>query len=975
MGVFAAFIPHGHCYLWQTPLVGLHAISDGLTALAYFSIPPALIYFVRRRPDLPFAKLFWLFSAFIVSCGITHLLEVWTLWHPTYWLSGMSKAFTAWISLTTALYLLPLLPQMLALPSLSETRSLSQSLWQEVLTQQQVEIFLRRYERIFATVEDGIVLVDAQGICQLANKTYLEWHHKRPYEVIDQPLKQVLGSELYSRKIQPHLDNCLTGKTEQSALWVEYPGVGPQFMSVSFVPYKEADGSISGAIIALRNLTQLKETETALFNSEATQRAILESLPDLLIHLNREGIQLNLVHDGEFALMDPEKTQIPASVHEVMPQALADLRMHYVHQALLHDQRQTYEHDIVVDGELRHEETRVVKLNDQEALLLVRDITDRKRRESQLRRYERIVAASLDGMALIDCEYRYQIVNDTYLHYFGRSRDEVIGQPASSVLGAQTFARKFRPGLDACLGGETIQYETWIDFVTVGKQLVRVAFSPYREADRTITGCIVIINNLTNLKRIEQALQESELRFRGIFEQMYQFVGLLTPDGKLVEANRAALEFGGAKIADIRGRPLWELSLWKFSSATQEQLREAITRAAQGEFVRHEIDVRGAQGRVITLDFSLRPVFNDAGEVVWIIPEGRDITDRIQVEKTLRLQAVVTRNMAEGVCLIRVNSGIIVWANAKFERMFGYGPRELNGQHVSLINHPTVDMTADEVRKAIQASVLANREATYEVLNIKKDGTPFWCQATTSVFDHPDYGQIMVAVQQDISDRKAAEAQVQDSLKDKELLLKEVYHRVKNNLQVIYSLLNLQSRSLAEPRAKAAIRDSQSRVAAMALVHEKLYQSSDLECIELADYISSLAKSLLETYAMSTKDIQLDIDVGACWLDIERAIPCGLILTELIANSFKYAFPEGRKGKLTITSFNSPSHETTLTIQDDGIGLPASIDFGCTKSLGLHLVQNLTKQLRGTIERVHTAVGTEFQLTFPHQVGLINGKQ
>ena len=110
-------MPHGHCYLWQTNLVGLHVISDALIALAYYSIPITLLYLVRKRQDLPFEWVFLLFGAFIVSCGTTHLLDIWTLWYPTYWLSGIVKAFTALISVITATQLFPLMPQLLALPS------------------------------------------------------------------------------------------------------------------------------------------------------------------------------------------------------------------------------------------------------------------------------------------------------------------------------------------------------------------------------------------------------------------------------------------------------------------------------------------------------------------------------------------------------------------------------------------------------------------------------------------------------------------------------------------------------------------------------------------------------------------------------------------------------------------------------------------------------------------------------------------
>ena len=510
------------------------------------------------------------------------------------------------------------------------------------------------------------------------------------------------------------------------------------------------------------------------------------------------------------------------------------------------------------------------------------------------------------------------------------------------------------------------QLELWVNYPKMGPQFTSVGYAPYQEDDGNITGVLLAVRNLTALKQAEQALQESELRFRGIFDQMYQFIGLLTSDGRLLEANRTALDFAGLKIEDIRGLPFWQISWWQVADETPQQLREAIAQAAQGQFIRYEVKVQGQHGRIITIDFSLRPIFNDAGEVVWLIPEGRDISDRLQFEQELQLQAVVTRNMAGGICLVRADSGIIVYANPKFEQMFGYGPKELDGQHVSIVNYPTENMTPEEVNQAIRAAVLANQEATYEVYNVKKDGTPFWCQATTSVFDHPDYGPVLVAVQQDISDRKEAQAKIEASLQEKELLLKEIYHRVKNNLQVVYSLLNLQSRTLADTAAKAVLRDSQSRIRAMALVHEKLYQSANLARIDLADYAQSLVRSLHETYCLAANEITVQVDIDACWVDIETALPCGLILTELVSNSFKYAFPDASQGTITIRSTKPSAHQIQLTIADDGIGLSPQTDAQSTPSLGLNLVRNLAQQLQGQIILLPSTQGTQFQLSFPN---------
>lgn len=959
------FVPHGQCYLWQPTLVALHGISDSLIAIAYYIIPIGLVYFVRQRSDLPYPIVFWLFSAFIVACGTTHLLEVWTLWHPHYWLSGGVKALTAMISLCTVGTLGPLLSQAIALPSTAQLQAMNQVLQQEISDRQRAEATLRRYERIVSAITDGICLLDRQGIYQIANQAYLDWHQKAADAVIGQPISNVLNPSLIEQKIQPYFDQCFRGEKAQLELWVDHPVFARQFISVSYVPYTELDGTISGVIIDLRNLTNLKQVELALRSSETTQRAILEAIPDLLIHLDCHGRRLNLLSGGEVKLHPLTQTNRCQSIYDTLPPELANLRMQYVHQALTTGQRQVYEHVIDLNGDRRHEETRVVKLNDQEVLLMVRDITERKQAEADLRRYERIVSATTDGISLIDRQYVYQIVNETYLRYNNKRRDEIVGHSVSDLVGAAVFNDLVKPHLDACLAGETIHYEAWFDFSALGRQFIRVTYSPYRALDGTITGIVASTSNLTALKQAEQARQESEMRFRGIFDQMYQFIGLLAPDGTLLEANQTALQFAGATLADVINRPFWEAPWWQISPATQEQLQSAIARAAQGEFVRYEVDVQGLDHQIITLDFSLRPIFNEAQQVALLIPEGRDITERKQAQQQIELQAVITRNMAGGICLVNADDGTIVYANPKFEQMFGYDPGELTGKHASIVNYATEELSAEAINQTIRAAVLAHQEATYEVHNVKKDGTPFWCRATTSVFEHPAYGKVLVAVQQDISEQKKAEDQLRASLEEKELLLKEIYHRVKNNLQVIYSLLNLQSRHLKDPAALAALKDSQSRVRAMALVHEKLYQSPSLSHIDFADYITSLSHSLLAFYQAGYSTPNLTLNLASFWLDIETAIPCGLILTELISNALKHAFPEGFKGELEISLTRSSADHVTLSVQDNGIGMAPDIDLKTMPSLGLQLVRNLAQQIKGSITLSPQHQGTQFLITFP----------
>lgn len=221
--------------------------------------------------------------------------------------------------------------------------------------------------------------------------------------------------------------------------------------------------------------------------------------------------------------------------------------------------------------------------------------------------------------------------------------------------------------------------------------------------------------------------------------------------------------------------------------------------------------------------------------------------------------------------------------------------------------------------------------------------------------------------QQEIAERKQAEERIKASLVEKEVLLKEIHHRVKNNLQVISSLLYLQSKQIGDARTLAMFEESQHRVRTMALVHEKLYQTQDLAQIDFAEYVQSLISYLVRSYSGTSSRIRLSVNVDTIFLDIDTAIPCGLILNELVSNALKHAFPSDRTGEICVGFHADHDGQFTLTVWDDGVGMPADFDLQSTDSLGLQLVNTLVDQLAGTI-LLDTSHGTEFRITFARGV-------
>lgn len=237
-------------------------------------------------------------------------------------------------------------------------------------------------------------------------------------------------------------------------------------------------------------------------------------------------------------------------------------------------------------------------------------------------------------------------------------------------------------------------------------------------------------------------------------------------------------------------------------------------------------------------------------------------------------------------------------------------------------------------------------------------------QLATHVAIAIQQSELYQQLEAELTERKQAESQIKASLKEKEVLLKEIHHRVKNNLQIISSLLKLQSSYTKDEQTLAMFKDSQNRIRSMALIHEKLYQSKNLSNIDFAEYIRDLTKNLLRSYGANSQNISLQANVNDILLNIDTAIPCGLIINELISNSLKHAFPvANQKSEIYISIQTNENRTFTLIIRDNGVGLPPELDFRKTESLGLELVCTLTEQLDGTIELDRTS-GTKFKIMF-----------
>jgi two-component sensor histidine kinase len=227
-----------------------------------------------------------------------------------------------------------------------------------------------------------------------------------------------------------------------------------------------------------------------------------------------------------------------------------------------------------------------------------------------------------------------------------------------------------------------------------------------------------------------------------------------------------------------------------------------------------------------------------------------------------------------------------------------------------------------------------------------------------------EHARLYEQAQQELGERKRAEQQLKTSLAEKEVLLQEIHHRVKNNLQVISSLLYLQSKTIDDPQVLSILQESRHRVRSMALVHEHLYQADYPTHVDAVKYVRTLTGYLMRSYEVRADQIELQLTVDDLRLGIDTAVPCGLLINELVSNALKHAFPNGRTGKIQVAFQAMANGDYQLTVADDGIGLPGTFEEQSSDSLGLRLVQTLTHQLDGMVE-VDTSTGTRFEIVFP----------
>jgi PAS domain S-box-containing protein len=579
------------------------------------------------------------------------------------------------------------------------------------------------------------------------------------------------------------------------------------------------------------------------------------------------------------------------------------------------------------------------------------DISSRKRLEE---RFRQVVESAPNAMVMINQRGQIEMVNAQAERVFGFARDEMLHQ-SIEMLVPERFRRN-HPGLRNSFFGhpESRPMGAGRDLYGLKKDgsefPIEIGLNPIETDEGTMVLSAIV--DISSRKRLEE-------RFRQVVESAPNAMVMINVHGMIEMVNTQAERVFGFGRAEMLGQSIEMLVPERFRRH-HPSLRGSFFNNPESRPMGAGRDLFGLKkdGSEFPIEIGLNPIETDEGTMV--LSAIVDITSRKALEERFRM---VVESAPNAMVMIGAR-GKIEMVNAQAEHVFGFPRAEMLGQSIEMLvparfrhNHPNL-------RGAFfQDPASRPMGAGRDLFGLKKDGSEFPVEIGLNPIQ-TEQGTMVLSAIVDISDRKHKEESIHAALKEKDILLGEIHHRVKNNLQIIHSLLDLQSSSIMDPVALALMRESQNRIRSMALIHQTLYQSKDFARVDFGRFLDSLVPTLVSSYGVGSAPFTVDIDAIAVQLPINAAIPCGLIVNELISNALKHAFPDSRSGEVKIHLAHESEDEVLLTVSDNGIGIRDDFDLAQTTTLGLQLVTLLVDQLGGqlTIQRANP---TLFSVRFP----------
>ena len=433
-------------------------------------------------------------------------------------------------------------------------------------------------------------------------------------------------------------------------------------------------------------------------------------------------------------------------------------------------------------------------------------------------------------------------------------------------------------------------------------------------------------------------------------------ISILSPDGTIMyESDSIEIILGYGK-EELLGQNAFSFVHKEDYSKVLEDFTKGLT--APGKAVITSFRFRRKDGSYAYLE-ATGTKFADEGKNNLVII-SRDISSRIESENNIQRLTAAVEQSSNTIVITNIE-GEIEYVNRKFADLTGYSKDEVIGKSPSVLKS---GLTTDEMYKDMWTTILTGNVWQGEFKNRKKCGEIYWERIKiTPVVDKYDRITNFIAIKDDISNEKLINEKLEQNLREKEIMLKEIHHRVKNNLQIVISLLNLQSTTVDDVKLKNQLSISQNRVRSMALIHQHLYRSEDLSKINMEEYLLSLSSQLLVSYEGLKDAIKISVDAADICFTIETAVPFGLLINELVSNSLKHGFPGGRKGRIKISLKETEKDIFELDYFDDGVGIKMNIVNGHVVSFGMHLIEMLVSQLEGSVELIPSK-GTNYKINF-----------
>ncbi|MGD2249363.1 MAG: PAS domain S-box protein [Candidatus Methanofastidiosia archaeon] len=566
---------------------------------------------------------------------------------------------------------------------------------------------------------------------------------------------------------------------------------------------------------------------------------------------------------------------------------------------------------------------------------------------------ETVIDHMHDGVIILDAEDRIVDLNSSAHHILGASIGSFIKDVWPEWPQVEKGSRKITADNEVVLGSEQRMYD--------------VEISPLSDYHGLPMGRAVVLRDITDRRRVERAE-----KYRLLAENVRDVIWTMDMNLQFTYMSPSVKQLRGYTAEEVMTQSLDEVLTPSSVKLATEVFVEELAKISQGFIDANttktlELEHKCKDGSTVWAEVKMTGLFDVHGNLTGILGVSRDISERKKAEELLHESEEKFRKIfeqANDAIVLMDRYGTIRDLNKKCEEIFGYNRDEVIGKNFK----DTGALNSENIRKAVDVTNHISKDKTSMPLTLMelelkhKNGTKIFTEVSVGFIKKKGRIEGILAILRDVTERKKAEEKISTSLKEKEVLLREIHHRVKNNIQIISSLLNLQSRYIEDKKYAEMLKESQDRIRSMALIHEKLYQSKNLGDIDFGGYIDTLVKALFRSYGVNQEQVVPTVSVEGVSLEIDYAIPCGLIINELVSNVLRHAFPDGR-GEIMIT-LRSIGDSIELKISDNGVGIPEDIDFRNTKSLGLHLVTILVEDQLGGEIHLDRRCGTTFTITF-----------